>query len=116
MTRRRYVWDAETKEFVERIRRPKASISIITDEIPDTYSNATGQWYNSRSALNRDRKATNTIVMDVNEKLPMPEDRSAESIEHDLRTAQRDLTWGNAELTEEERHICKEYNERFRRR
>lgn len=116
MTRRRYVWDSNIKEFVEIIRRPKSTISIITDEIKPTYSNSTGQWYDSRSRLNAARKATNTVVMDINERLSAPVDNSAETIEHDLRTAYNDLTWGNAELTEQERHICKEYNERFRKR
>lgn len=58
MTRRTYIWDADTREFIEiEKRRPGPRGQIIEDTMPLTWHPCDGQHYDSKSQFRRVTRA-----------------------------------------------------------
>lgn len=123
MSRRVYVWDKKTQSMVEvrRIYREPVAPAIRCDTINE-YCHGTGKHYESRSERDRDLKALGVTACSEREfwsikpSVDNEKERQAE-IEQNLLETYYDLRENRSnELTEQEKAICKETDERLFRK
>lgn len=87
---------------------------VITDTIAPRYCHGTGKTYDSKSRMYEDLKFAGVQPVGKDFRVPTPEDPITDAaIEDTIRKSLNDLRYGNAEITEEQKHLCKEQNERL---
>lgn len=117
--RRRYIFrDGKCIEVLKTKDRRATFPGIITETIPRTFCSATGQYYDSRSALNAAMKEAGVVPVgkDFEFKAPVEQDNMPDIMD-EMAKAYYDLRDGRTnDLDDEEKHICRSLDEQRRRR
>ena len=118
-SRGRYFWDKVSKTWVDidlapSDMSPDAAKNIFTsDTIEPTRSMIDGKLYTSRSKIEQHYRDHGKICIG-NEKFPAPQPRQMPDPEHHVQEAIRQVTWGEAKLSEYDKHRCKIINHNLR--
>lgn len=116
--RTRYIWDEKEQKLVElsTYRVEADAPTVYSDTIDKTYCHADGKYYESRSAMKRGIKESGCDTMEWGTQIKKEEKSDYKEILNDMERSRNDLRYGNAPLTEYDKHVCKEMNERYRRK